>query len=184
MAKPKKLKVFRTPIGFHDAYVAAPTKKAALEAWGTSTNLFARGTAEEVTDAQLMKEPLARPGEVIKKLRGTEDEQIRALSKSPAKPKRRSADNDDDGAVPGKAKKRAPRPSRATVDKAEQALERAEQRNRESLAKLKAEEKALDRRRRDLEQKASGERERLQKRVDEARDEYRAAMAEWADSDG
>jgi hypothetical protein len=28
-----KLKVFRTPIGFHDAYVAAPSKKAALAAW-------------------------------------------------------------------------------------------------------------------------------------------------------
>jgi hypothetical protein len=29
---PRKLKVFRTPIGFHDAYVAAPSRKAALEA--------------------------------------------------------------------------------------------------------------------------------------------------------
>ena len=26
------LKVYRTPIGFHDAYVAAPSKKAALRA--------------------------------------------------------------------------------------------------------------------------------------------------------
>ena len=29
---PRKLKVFRTPTGFHDAYVAAPSRKAALEA--------------------------------------------------------------------------------------------------------------------------------------------------------
>ena len=30
-----KLKVYRTPIGFHDAYVAAPSQKAALDAWGS-----------------------------------------------------------------------------------------------------------------------------------------------------
>ena len=43
----RKLKVFRTPIGFHDAYVAAPSQKAALQAWGTDTDLFARGVALE-----------------------------------------------------------------------------------------------------------------------------------------
>ena len=55
MAKPRKskLKVFRTPIGFHDAYVAAPSQKAALEAWGSDSNLFAAGAAELVTDAAL-----------------------------------------------------------------------------------------------------------------------------------
>ena len=37
-----KLKVFRTPIGFHDAYVAAPSQKAALEAWGADSNIFAQ----------------------------------------------------------------------------------------------------------------------------------------------
>ena len=67
---PRKLKVFRTPIGFHDAYVATPTKKAALEAWGTDANLFARGTAEEVTDPKLTAAPLERPGEVIRVSRG------------------------------------------------------------------------------------------------------------------
>lgn len=74
-----KLKVFRTPIGFHDAYVAAPSQKAALEAWGTDTNLFARGSAEQVTDEKLMKAPLERPGEVIKVERGTRKEQLAAL---------------------------------------------------------------------------------------------------------
>ena len=34
MARTGRLKVFRTSIGFHDAYVAAPSRKAALEAWG------------------------------------------------------------------------------------------------------------------------------------------------------
>ncbi len=61
----QKLKVFRTPIGFHDAYVAAPSQKAALEAWGADGNLFAQGIAEQVTDPELMEEPLASPGKVL-----------------------------------------------------------------------------------------------------------------------
>ena len=51
------LKVYRTPIGFHDAYVAAPSQKAALQAWGSDANLFARGVAELVTDPALTAEP-------------------------------------------------------------------------------------------------------------------------------
>ena len=75
------LNVFRTPIGFHDAYVAAPSQKAALEAWGADANLFARGEAEEVTEPKLAKAPLERPGEVVKVLRGTRAQQLAALGK-------------------------------------------------------------------------------------------------------
>jgi len=74
-----KLKVFRTPIGFHDAYVAAPSRKAALAAWGADADLFARGVAELVTDPKLMAEPLEKPGEVIRRVRGTAAEHIAAL---------------------------------------------------------------------------------------------------------
>jgi hypothetical protein len=84
MAKAKRkqtLKVYRTPIGFHDAFVAAPSQKAALEAWGASTDLFARGLAETVTDAALTKAPLATPGKVVKVSRGSRAEQLRALAK-------------------------------------------------------------------------------------------------------
>ena len=83
----QKLKVFRTPIGFHDAYVAAPSQKAALEAWGADGNLFAQGIAEQVDDPKLMEEPLARPGEVIKRVRGSLDEHVAALGKAAPKPK-------------------------------------------------------------------------------------------------
>ncbi|MDP8913678.1 MAG: hypothetical protein M3N39_08910, partial [Pseudomonadota bacterium] len=46
---PRALKVFRLPIGFHDAYVAVPSQKAAAEAWGSDIAVFARGEAELVT---------------------------------------------------------------------------------------------------------------------------------------
>jgi predicted nucleic acid-binding Zn-ribbon protein len=52
----QKLKVFRTPIGFHDAYVAAPSQKAALEAWGADSNIFAQGIAEQVTELRKLDE--------------------------------------------------------------------------------------------------------------------------------
>src|SRR6188768_484047 len=78
-AMPRKLKVFRTSTGFHDAYVAAPSRKAALAAWGAEADLFARGVAEEVTDPQLAKAALERPGEVIRLSRGDLAAQLKAL---------------------------------------------------------------------------------------------------------
>src|SRR5687768_4472344 len=110
----KKLKVFRTPIGFHDAFVAAPSQKAALEAWGSDSNLFAAGVAEVVTDPKLMKEPLARPGEVVRRLRGSADEQVAALGSK----KKTNRPLPQPSPARGRGgKKKAPRPSRAAVDK-------------------------------------------------------------------
>ena len=83
MARAPKLKVYRMAAGFHDAYVAAPSQKAAAEAWGADADVFARGVAELVTDPALTEEPLARPGAIVKRLRGTAAEQIAALGAAP-----------------------------------------------------------------------------------------------------
>jgi hypothetical protein len=83
MARAPKLKVYRMAVGFHDAYVAAPSQKAAIEAWGSDKDVFARGHAELVDDPALVEEPLARPGEVVKRLRGTAAEQMAALGDEP-----------------------------------------------------------------------------------------------------
>jgi hypothetical protein len=153
MARNRKLKVFRVPIGFHDAYVAAPSQKAALEAWGSDADLFARGIAERVTDEALTREPLDNPGKVVKRLRGSAEEQLAALPPDRPKPKRRPAD----GAAKKTAKSRSrppaarkatpkPRPLRANLDRAEKRLD-------DLLAEQKEEEAALrarERERRDL----------------------------------
>ena len=136
----RKLKVFRTPIGFHDAYVAAPSQKAALQAWGTNTDLFARGVAEQVTDAALMEEPLAHPGEVIRKTRGTVDDHMAAL---PANPKRKPPDATDAPPAETRRTKPKPRPSRSKLDQAEQAIDEAEQRYDAARRDLAAREAAL-----------------------------------------
>ncbi|WP_076068586.1 hypothetical protein [Sphingomonas montana] len=117
-----KLKVYRTAIGFDDAYVAAPSKKAALAAWGSTRDLFARGMAELVDDPALCAAPLADPGTVVRRSRGTRDEQIAALPKTKAS-RARPADAEDD-AAPRVAKRKAakPPPDRGALDKAEAAF--------------------------------------------------------------
>ena len=69
-----KLKLFKTVIGFHDAYVAAPSQKAALEAWGASTDLFGAKLAERVDDPAICEAAFDRPGAIITAKRGTTKE--------------------------------------------------------------------------------------------------------------
>lgn len=149
MPRAQKLKVYRTPIGFHDAYVAAPSQKAALEAWGSDADLFARGVAEQVDDAELMAEPLAHPGQVIRKLRGTAEEQLSAL---PRNTKKRAA-------------RPQPRPSRAALDKAEQAIEALEAKQRDERDAIATRQAA--------------ERNRLEQQLDRARKAYTRAIERW-----
>ena len=179
MAKAKTLKVFRTPIGFHDAYVAAPSMKAALEAWGSSTNLFSQGAAELVTDPKLTKAPLARPGEVVRLARGSEGEHFKALGKTKKKA-RKEAESPIESGMTKQKRARGKRPSSAAVERAEAALAKAEARHREALEKLRAEAAAIDKKRRELERKQRGEGERLTGELDAAREKFRSAMEDWA----
>lgn len=61
-----RLKVFKTTIGFNETAVAVSSRKAALEAWGVSQDLFASGAAEEVTDEKAPERAaLDHPGVVL-----------------------------------------------------------------------------------------------------------------------
>ena len=84
---PRALKVFRAAVGFFDAVVAAPSRRAALEAWGARGDLFALGEAEEVNDLALREEALARPGEVIRIPRGDHAALVAAAKRPAATPK-------------------------------------------------------------------------------------------------
>ena len=46
----KKLKTYETSLGFFDLAIAAPSMKAALEAWGADSNLFHQGAAKQSED--------------------------------------------------------------------------------------------------------------------------------------
>lgn len=172
----RKLKVFRTAAGFNDAYVAAPSRKAALEAWGAGADLFARGAAEEVTDKGLMAEPLARPGEVVMKSRGGLAEQLKALGPKKARAKAK---------VPAEAaappRKRARPPSRGKLDKAETALAEAADRHAAEMRKLEDERQAIERKIEALQARQAREAAKLEQRERDAREAYRDALARWSD---
>ncbi|TPG48998.1 hypothetical protein [Sphingomonas glacialis] len=195
----RRLKVFVVPAGFSDAYVAAPSRKAALAAWGSEHDLFARGVAQEVTDAALMAEPLAKPGEVIKRSRGTTAEQIAALPAQPARPAKAPEDAPAARAkvgrggakhaasTPRKAEAKPeppPKPSSDALAAAEQALADLEDRYRYADAKLTARQRALDRERRDLDAKHDRESKALSKALAAERDRYDTAMARWREGRG
>lgn len=169
----RKLKVFRTAIGFHDAYVAAPSRTAALEAWGSDKNLFASGRAEEVTDPALTAAPLADPGKVVKLRRGSSADNMAALA-NPTPARRR------DMRKPSRPP--APRPSRAALDKAEAELERAEASLASELEAIDAELEALRKRRRALVDEHRQRIGRSRDDLDDARADYEAAVARWRES--
>lgn len=157
---PRKLKVFRTAIGFDDAYVAAPSRKAALAAWGADADLFARGVAEEVTDAKLSQAPLARPGEVIRVSRGGLSEHLKAL------PKRKRKAAAAPAAKPRKVAKPKPPPSRSKLEAAERALAALVDQQTAELEALKA--------------RQAKARAALERKRDKARESYRAALDRWS----
>jgi predicted nucleic acid-binding Zn-ribbon protein len=180
-ARKQKLKVFRTPIGFHDAYVAAPSQKAALEAWGADSNIFAQGIAEQVTDPKLMEQALANPGKVIKKVRGSADEHFAELDRSPARKRPAKAESSEPiAAVELKPRAKAkPKPIRDELGAAEQALEKAEKKQRKALRKIDEKMQALERERRELQRRHEAERDKLIDERDRARSAYDRAMRQW-----
>jgi hypothetical protein len=48
----RELKTFQTSLGFFDLAIAAPSMKAALEVWGSTSNLFHQGAAKEAEDSE------------------------------------------------------------------------------------------------------------------------------------
>jgi hypothetical protein len=193
---------------FHDAYIAAPSQKAALAAWGSEANLFGLGMAELVTDEALTKQPLETPGKVIKLPRGSAEEHYAALPKSEVpKHKPRKTSNEDEpstktngGAqsgierrdakarstpVPPKtrpAAKPKPRPSRTKLDAAEQALEQAEADYRTAVDEIRERERELQRQRHQLEERHEELVARLEEALTKADDRYRTALNKWRGS--
>lgn len=135
-----KLKLFKTVIGFHDAYVAAPSRKAALHAWGASTDLFSAGLAEQVADADSCTAAFAEPGTVVTMKRGSAREWS-----ARARPKPR-------------------RPSKKDLAKAriEQRLAKLDERRSKALGALDREADTLRRKRSALETKFDAERGKLE----------------------
>jgi hypothetical protein len=68
----RKLKTYQTSLGFFDLAMAAPSMKAALEAWGADSNLFHQGAARESDDPAVIAATMAKPGVVLRRPVGTD----------------------------------------------------------------------------------------------------------------
>ena len=83
---PRRLKVFRAHLGFYDSVIAAPSQKAALEAWGAGKSEFAHGFAEVTDDPKAVTAALAEPGIVLRRPFGSNGE-FKSAPEAPAVPK-------------------------------------------------------------------------------------------------
>ena len=68
----RKLKTYQTSLGFFEQAIAAPSMKAALEAWGADSNLFHQGAATESHDPDVIAATMAKPGVVLKRPVGSD----------------------------------------------------------------------------------------------------------------
>ena len=67
----RALKTYITNLGFFELAIAAPSMKAALEAWGMSHNAFQHGFAKQTEDPAIVAATTAKPGVVLKRAVGT-----------------------------------------------------------------------------------------------------------------
>jgi hypothetical protein len=160
----KKLKTYETSLGFFDLAIAAPSMKAALEAWGADSNLFHQGAAKQSDDPDVVAATMAKPGVVLKRPVGSDG----PFGEHAALPKNLGQDGRKKPAhkPSAKAKKSAAQPDKAADRKAAQAYERERQRREREEAK---EEAARQR-----------ERERRQQAIDKAQTALEKAEQEHA----
>jgi hypothetical protein len=162
----RKLKTFETSLGFFDLAIAAPSMKAALEAWGADSNLFHQGAARESKDSDVIAATLAKPGVVLKRPVGSDQ----PFSEHAGLPTQLEVEHDGRAAKVRPKVKDKPRkpPLRASDPKAER---------RAALAYEKEQQRREAERRKEEAQREK-ERERRQQAVAKAQAALEAAERE------
>jgi hypothetical protein len=150
----RKLKTYQTSLGFFDLAMAAPSMKAALEAWGADSNLFHQGAAKESHDRDVIAATMAKPGVVLRRPVGSNG----SFSEHAELP------TDLGGAGPTKVARKskgpkAKKPSSRPLDKAAE---------RKAAAAYEREQRSRERERAKEEAARQKERERRQQAVDTA----------------
>jgi hypothetical protein len=190
---PRKLKTYQTSLGFFEQAIAAPSMKAALEAWGADSNLFHQDAAKESTDPEIVAATMNKPGVVLKRPVGSDGpfsehaELPKNLGESgrkkrPSKPSAREGE-------PSSAQ-----PDKAADKKAAQAYERERQRRereaaREGAARQKERERrqqAVDKAQAALDEAKQEHTERaeaLRAELEAIEKKVRAEEADWAEEE-
>lgn len=183
-------------MGFFDLAVAAPSMKAALEAWGSKNNLFHQGFAQEVDDIDVVSATMSKPGVVLKRPVGSNGpfrehadlpssltsnkRHARKAPETPAKPRRAL----DDRAVREAAKEYEREERKRDRERAK--LEAERERREQAIAKIEAKrEKAeqehekrlrkLELERADVDHHLDAEERRWKKQTEKFQNELRRA---------
>lgn len=185
----RKLKTFQTSLGFYDLAIAAPSMKAALEAWGAGSNLFHQGIAKETDDPNVIAATMSKPGVVLKRPAGSNgrfaehsdlpsdlefgENGVQQKRRGAKPPKRPAPEISENAARKAAADFEMEQKRRDAKRKREEAaLAKQRQRRNKAIAKAQG---ALDLARRDHEAKASaieGERAALDKRAQQEEDRW------------
>jgi hypothetical protein len=132
----RKLKTYQTSLGFFEQAIAAPSMKAALEAWGADSNLFHQGAAKESQDPDVIAATMAKPGVVLKRPVGSDG----PFGEHAELPNNLDQDGRKKPAhkPSAKAQKSSVPPDKAADRRAAQAYERERQRREREEAKEEA----------------------------------------------
>jgi colicin import membrane protein len=147
----RKLKTYTTSAGFFDLAVAAPSMKAALEAWGSKSNLFHHGFAKVSDDPKVVAVTMAHPGVVLRRPVGSNG----AFSEHAELPTDLPVGNTKRASAKPSAKKKRELPTKAVDDKTA----------REAARAFEKEQKRRDSERRKEEAKQRQERERRERAI-------------------
>jgi hypothetical protein len=154
---PRKLKTFITNIGFFELALAAPSMKAALEAWGMGHNAFQHGFAKQTDDPKIVAATTANPGVVLRRAVGTKGEftehaelpmdlwKLEAPKAEPARPKAKTPTKQSSKAKPA-ADDKKDRASILSFEKAKQRRDAAREKEQaEANAKREKEQARIKR---------------------------------------
>jgi len=144
----KKLKVYQTSIGFFDLAVAAPSMKAAAQAWGSDPDIFKRGFAKQTEDPKVMEAAKATPGVVLRRPVGSREKftEKAALPRAPEAGQRAQKDTAQREHASKKADTKS---AEKAALKASAALEKEKDREARDRAKAEA-QRAREIRQREL----------------------------------
>lgn len=198
----RKLKTYQTSLGFYDQAIAAPSMKAALEAWGAESNLFHQGVAKETSDPAIVAATMAKPGVVLRRPVGSDgpfaehadlptdlaepvhDRPRKRRAKTAKQPSRKIGDAEARNAALAFEKEQERRERQRRKEAAARAKER--ERREEAVAKAEAaldkarqeheaHAEALETERAALEERAQAEQARWEKQQQKLKDALRRA---------
>jgi hypothetical protein len=143
----RKLKVFQAQFGFFDTVVAAPSRAAALRAWGTHQDLFAGGDARPITDEAAIAAAVKHPETPLRRAVGSADPfelEPRRLPVVPDPSKASKAKRPKRGKLKRKPYAPPTPPDRSRLDAAEKALRKLDKARGQEEAALARRQRALE----------------------------------------